>query len=315
MTSKGKVRASLRPRFPDGNAPTTLARRLQLGGDGRLWTTDGSAFHRLDEEGVVDRTVGAPPDGDRLERPGGIEIDHLGRILVQDARTGAVHVFDARGAKLLVCRPDPADYEHVQGSNRLQVSGDGSLHVQLEADYLEFGPDGSRRAVRRFPFVHPVFRPGSNEYWAGAFQGCVRRIDPAGQLALEITRHPDGNWLQTEELDVLADGSVVVYDWDRRGTPSLVVFDRDGRERRTVRLPEAVRGYLLHSTARWAAVSRYGGEAFLVDLESGDVFRVEASQTHSEDESWRLDLSPDGTELWWVHKDPLELLRFALPPD
>jgi hypothetical protein len=62
-------------------------------------------------------------------------------------------------------------------------------------------------------------------------------------------------------------------------------------------------------------VSRYGGEAFLVDLESGDVFRVEASQTHSEDESWRLDLSPDGTELWWVHKDPLELLRFALPPD
>lgn len=313
MTSHGKVRAKLRPRFPDGNAPSVLARRLQVGRDGRLWSTDGSAFHRLDEAGIVDRTVGTPREAEQLEHPGSLELDHLGRVLVQDACTGAVHVFDSGGAPLFVCRPEPTDYEHVGDSNRLVTAVDGGLYVQGGGDYLEFGPDGARRGVRRLSH-HATFRPGSEESWVIG-RNSLRRIDATGQLVVELTRHPDGDWLQPEDVDVLADGSVVVFDWARRGTPSLLVFDREGRERRTITLPEAVHGYHVRATDRWAAVTRYDPEAFLIEIESGNMFRIETATASPEEALWELGFSPDGSELWWVRRDTLELLRFALPAD
>jgi hypothetical protein len=313
MTSTGKVRAKLRPRFPDGNAPNGLARRLQVGRDGRLWSTDGSAFHRLDDDGVVDRTIGNPREADRLEQPSSLEIDHLGRVLVQDARTGAVHVFDSSGARLFVCRPEPTDYERVGDSNRLVTAVDGGLYVQAGGGYLEFGPDGARRGERSLSH-HATFRPGFEESWVVS-RNSLRRLDANGREAVELTRHPDGDWLQPEDADVLADGSVVVYDWARRGTPSLLVFDREGRERRTITLPEAVRGYHVRATERWAAVSRYDPEAFLIEIESGDVIRVEADAASPEGALWELGFSADGSELWWIRRDTLELLRFALPAD
>lgn len=314
MTSTGKLRAKLRPRFPDGSAPDVLARRLRRGGDGRLWSTDGSAFHRMDESGLVDRTVGSPREPERLDQPGSLELDDLGRVLVQDARTGAVHVFDSAGARLFVCRPEPTDYERVGDSNRMQTAADGGLYVRGGGgDFLDFGPDGTRRGVRQIPF-HATFRPGSEEAWVPS-RSWLRRIEASGRVAVELTRHPDGDWLQPEDIDVLPDGSVVVYDWDRRGVASLLVFDREGRARRTIPLPDDVRGYHVCATERWAAVSGYDPRAFLIELESGDVSRVEATTTSPEEAGWELGFSPDGSELWWVRTDTLELLRLALPAE
>jgi hypothetical protein len=315
MTSNRKVRASLRPRFADGSTPDVLARRLQLGGDGRMWTTDGSAFHRLDEAGMVDRSVGALPQADRLEQPGSVELDHLGRVMVQDARTGAIHVFDSSGSRLFVCRPDPTDYERVGDSNRLRTSGDGDLHVQRGGDYLVFGQDGVRRGVRRLAFAHGKFRPGSDERWSAEFHGTIRRIDASGDVGLELTRRRDGAWLQPRDLDVLPDGSIVVYENGEAGSNQILVFDREGRELRAIELPQDERNYHVRATARWAVVSRYAPRAMLVDLDSGTLFRVEPNVTSPEKALWELGFSPDGTELWWIRRDTLELLRFALPAD
>src|SRR5205814_297968 len=104
MRADGTVRGSLRPRHQDGRLVDTVA-GLCTAPDGRIWACDQHALLRLDDDGVVDFTLGRDPRLEDLDKIAMVTGDRHGHLYAVDERTGAVHVFDAEGKKLRTCKP------------------------------------------------------------------------------------------------------------------------------------------------------------------------------------------------------------------
>jgi hypothetical protein len=312
LTADGSVLGSLTPHFDDGREEPDLARALRREGDRKLWTSDGVALYQLDDEGAVVRTVGAAPEAAALTEALRIQVDHLGRVLVQDRRTGAIHLFDRTGGRVgLATYPEEHRHEVWAGSD-VSVRDDGRFLVPVGGTTLEYSPDGTLMGETKLELRHPCFQSGLGSAW-GFRDGELLRMASDGRLLSSIQRFPDGQWLSGGDIAVGPDGSLVVYGGVRgEEFHRLVSYDAEGEHPRSLRIPFEIQGSpIVHGDL--VVLEFFGPVVHLVDLEKGTVQRVSVDRPGEAKANWSYGISPDGHELWAVSSKTLTLYRFELP--
>jgi hypothetical protein len=321
MGRDGSVRAKVAPRFPDGRVEDGLTRHARVAPDGRIWATDGQRLLRLDEQGVVDLQVGAQADPEVLAEPSAAAIDVFGRVLVQDGATASVHVFDGKGKRRFVCRPEPTDFEDPSSIAHLAATRDCGVVAESGRGgvYVRFGPDGTRlgRIEVGANGRSLVFSPASDVAYGGRFgQGFVR-LGTDMQTLATFDRAPDGSFLSGADAPAVApDGAVAVLDGNsvRRTKPGLrlVLFETaDPKVSRAIELPDATPAYCLALGPNWAAVAGYKAEALLVRRADGRLVRVRVPGVEQGKQSWRFGF--DGEDLVALEVGARKIHRFALP--
>ena len=317
------IRAEFTPRFPDGHA-FDVGRVVRSPADGRLWTTDGTALLRLDDDGLVDRVLGAGPDATSLGRlaavaagPGG----PAGDLLAVDARTGAVHVFTLAGERLRVLTPDTGDFSGALSLPNLAVAPDGSVFLaggitlNDRDEYVHFAPSGER--VGRVPAGSGSsnewrFRPDGGR-WVAHYE-TVELIDAGGTTVTVVRRRPGGAWLrQLNAAAAFPDGGLAVADGG-----GVHLYGPAGEPLRTLPLPtgwppEVAAG------ADWVATAEIADDAagVLLTPRSGGAVRrfVPPGEAEADEEDIAVVplTDPTGRELWLFRPADRRVDRYALP--
>ena len=313
LGTDGSVRATLTPRRTDGRAVDPWW-SPQLDSQGRLWVADGDSLLRLDDDGRVEEILGAEAAGPSLGRIVDARVDGSGRIHALDARTAAVHSFDASGLVTGVCghtRP-PGEFPFVV---KLLVGASGEVwspdDVRRTPSHLVSCDGGSRRV---WPDKsEPLYPRPDGSFWAKGFME-LRLVSEGGSRGIQ--RSSDGRWLEELAATAMApDGAVAVesqpHVWP--GTPvarTLELYDRYGVPQRTIALPEACPGRLFAYDGAhlflWAP-----GEVRVLDVEGHPLQRiaVRASEGHE-----LLPQVAPGEEIWLVDPHTRRVHRFARPP-
>lgn len=321
LGERGEVRAALSVTPPKEISLGRLAQRARVAPDGALWTTDENALLRLDADGRVDAVVGRLPSPERLARRGATCIDHLGRVLIQDAKTGCLHAFDASGARLFVARPDPGDFERITGIETLSVEPDGTVHVPSDARRatVRFSTQGTRLGLGRSrgdlssPLPDAFASEGSRwEERERGFDGSELRHVADRRTLAEVRRTVAGRWFDHSGVRAFAadrSGGLVVLHAGREPELDRGVsfYDADGTPRGMAPLA----GNRLAVCDRWVAVSDFGCEAQLLRRSDGSVRSFVAPVEKGS--ACTFGFSPDGSELWVVASAGPTLYRFALP--
>jgi len=327
MDLDGTLLETIAPRRSAEEPPTDFARRFAVAPDGAIWCTDGTAIYRLGADGIVDRVLGAAPSADVLRNPDSSFIDRCGRILVKDARSGAVHAFDETGASLFVCTPEPGELQRVT-LGCLAVDERGHIYVANKLHhgwqtkpqiFLRFDEEGRRIGMVDLGFKEVVFDPSRPARWAEHPMSFLSLIDEKGEILAEARRRPDRRWFrQVDAFDVLNDGTLVVVDGpdigtrDQEGT-SIVICDRSGSPLRMLPVPVDRWFHLVAASSRWIALGAHGSRQLLVRVADGAVFDFDPCRGEENKNAWRYGFSPDEGELWGVEVGALKLHRFALP--
>jgi len=294
---------SFQPMRRDGTHDLDMDRLLRVAPDGRLWTSDRHELYRLDDAGVADLVLGPETRDDVLRSSERGTIDVLGRVLVQDAASGSVHVFNAEGGKLAVCRVLPSERPgDVPPEGLLSWkagpfggAADGSVWIRTREGQAIFDASGERRETRVAP----------------------KRLDDArDRTALEaIQTRPDGTWFEQRLVRArLTDGRLVIAedsDLSRRRPPSLHLYTAAGEPLRSLALPRELRVGQLCIGPRWVVVGGWSPPWALVRLEDERVFRFEPEL--GERTSWNPGQTPEGRTLLFLDVRGLELVRYELP--
>jgi len=312
MSASGQVVARLDPHFADGHK-LDVNQRIVAALDGGWWTTDGTAFLHVDRTGLVDRIAGRAPDAERIDSADGVAFDALGRCLVGDKRTGAVHVFDESGARLFVCTPAPQDdqgCEMVVGAPDGRVLAGGGFAQAFtggDEEFVCFSPSGERmgtmgNTLGRIPETW-LFQPQGAKRWVIDWteialvdsDGVVRRID----------KRPDGTWLrEASEASVAPDGSLAVI------SESLCLYGPDGEPSKMIPLPEGSHADEVAFDGRRIALV-LDGALYLGDLDKSGWTRYAFPSETSGFSA--IGFSRDGTRLRTVPFRSSRLLEFRLP--
>lgn len=313
MDLDGTVLGRLTPRFVDGRQPRRVSVRPAVDADGRLWISDGDAFLRLDETGLVDRVVGSPPAADAIDLPGSAAIGPQGRVAVLDDRDRSVHVFAPDGRRLASGSAAPDDFERAREglSTRMAMAPDGRVYVQsyLFSDRLVvFGPDGRREGIVQLG-DGLAFDPRGGRRWMLQSDGYAGEDlvlqEQDGHVVTTIRRNPDGTWFQGRPA-VAPDSRLCVI-----GRDYLAIHAPDGELLRTFptpRLPSRAPAF----AADWVVTSWFGNEAYLFHVPDGTLHRFRVPDL-ADGAAVVFGFSPDATELWALSVADLELHRFALP--
>jgi hypothetical protein len=321
----GEVIETFELRRFDGSTEVGRFDRLYCSPSGALWTTDGRVFLRFGRDGVVDRSLGPQADASELNEPGQAFLDGRGRIAIEDQRTHALHVFDASGARLFVCRPDATDFDGNFSAESVLGLSDGNLLIHLGGDrYLRFSATGQRLERLALGGSHAApIDGGRGGYWVIPTRWrrtAVQRVGSDGSMGVRLERLEDRRWFEDViAIGAASDGALAVLE--AAGSPLtkraryLVLYSPSGSAIQTVELAEApslryARGIALGRN--WVVLSSYHPEAYLVSMGSTRVSRFECSASNAES-SWAFGLSPDESELWAVESDPPTLHRYALP--
>lgn len=322
VDADGHLRKALLPRLEDGSKESVLPHLVQIAPDGRLWTTDRRVLLRLGDDGVADRTLGSRADKGSLHEPGSVLIDPLGRVVIQDRRTHALHAFDRKGQHLFVAIPETTDFGgRAPYPNRLACGGDGSLYARTDAlagGWLRFGPDGERMGAADLGAREVVFQPRSELRWAKhGPHGDVAQLDGAGSVRLRLTRRQDRRWFEQVAMPgVSATGQAALVERHKVGKHgvSLSLFAADGSPSELWSLPTESSPREVLYTSRWILLAERDGAILMVSTEDGRSKRfVHESAAGGRKEQMIVGASPDGNELWLVQTEPLRLTRYALP--
>jgi len=314
----GRELASFVPRRETGNTDVGESSDVRIDSSGRIWGTDGQELYVFSADGVVQTRFGSAPAAHFLSKVEGVLLDGRGRIALEDARTHALHVFAASGARELVLEPGPTDFDRGDSVDDLVVAPDGRFFVQpstYKDRYLEFAPDGKRIGWTELGGERVAFTAGTGERWGASGSEYdatfVRRIGGDGGMLKQIERRPGNDFLvEVLAIGAAPDGSVAVL---ARG-PELCFYSSTAEPQRTINLAAAPRGWWKHLDhgRRWVVVSSYTNEAVLVSLAQGRAFLVRVSDG-AEGTTHAFGLSPDESELWCATLTPPALHRFALP--
>jgi sugar lactone lactonase YvrE len=326
INAEDKVTAQFSPRYADGRS-FRLIGGVQVAPDGTMWTSDRHALLRLDEDGVVDRILGASPDDDRLERIRTLAVAPDGTIYALNDRTAAIHVFDQTGKALSIMKPDPKDWSTDSGLGDITIDGDGNVYsktggrpgLRTNRGYLEFAGDGTRLGFTGLAFDEIaetwLFAPGSKRRWVIGYKA-VFLVDANGALIRTIRKRPDGTWLTNMMgAAVGPDGSLVLrnssgrFEFDRRTVLSL--YGPGGEPVRSIPLVNPTwNAEVAFDGTTIATIS--GGTVYLYDVAGGPVKKFDLPFVDAEKSYWVPFFSPDGTELWLWPAGSLELVRFKL---
>lgn len=324
LDAGGVVRSKMSPRLADGRVIEALPRRARIAPDGRMWSTDGGRLYRLDAQGVVDLEIGAKLSADVLGKPSAIAIDLLGRALIQDEDTGAVHVFDERGKRLFVCKPEPADFGTVSSIAHLAALPDGGVLVEngsgfQASSYLTFDAQGRRTAMRKDLPDNLSVSPTSGARAGTRYGGHLVFVDDAWKVRKDVERKPDRRWLVSPEGPAMGpDGTIAVVDGPEfmsrnEEPPVIALYSKDGEPIRVVPILADVHAYRVALGRDWAVLSSYGPECRLVKLDDGSVKRFVLPASDAKNQRIGFGFSPDGTELRVLDATSRKLHRFALP--
>lgn len=219
MNAQGSVVRSFTPRYANGTSlenPT-----LCLSPEGNLWATDTYSLLQINAEGHVTKRLGEAPHTDALRAIAELTVCPDGRILAADERTNAVHVFDAQGSWLHVCKPHTADQERpslVRSISQQIELGPQSIFA-IAGEW--FGADGKRREKP----------PG--------FHSLSKRLQ-------SLQRRPDGSWLQQIQTSAVAPGgALAVIDGGSLKSEGvyLSLYSATDAPVRRILLPAAVGSY------------------------------------------------------------------------
>jgi hypothetical protein len=266
--------------------------------DGSLWASDGYALVHLDAKGVVDNILGEPPNVWALGEVDGCIIDHTGRILMSDLRTQSVHVFDAEGKLLAICKLDPEDSTDY---GRLTVAPDLSIHVgnrRFAPNGVPLGIDAALGGVHRY-------QPTDGKRWE-IHLDVLHLYGSDGTELKQITHSPDGRWLVSSyECAVGPEGMLVLS-----GRKRYHLFSPDGEPLRSLQIAPPAAANLALSTSHVFAVSYE--HVWRTSLESGEIQRVKHGVEDAEHTTlvpaWREELR----ELWLANPIAKKVLRYRV---
>jgi hypothetical protein len=261
------------------------------------------------------------PPSLELESPQSAVIDHLGRIVVRDAKNGGVFVFDDLGECLFICSPKASDPKEMRipSPGHLPVDDRGNVYVPWDTKgsaHIRYDDRGHRIGAFELggDFVH--FVPGSSRRWIGSnYGGYLQLVESDGREVAVVDRRSDRKWIRwLTDFDVLPDGSLVILDpipFQVDEVAVIAFFDADGTPKSTVPIPPHA-GMDLAATADWVAVGG-GPDRTLLRRHDQTLFSFDPDVEKGDRTTWEYGFSPDGKELWAVEVDRLRLYRFALP--
>jgi len=153
MDVSGKILSQFTPRHPNGRIIDVIG-GCKVSPLGRIWVSDGECLIRLRDDGVADLVLGMGPSEDKLGKIAALTVDQQGRLYAVDERTGAVHVYDHRGTRLRVCKPDVTDFKGKLVQAHVAAAADGSVYLASDsgpdaARFIHFAPDGQRLGVKQ----------------------------------------------------------------------------------------------------------------------------------------------------------------------
>jgi len=307
MGEDDRVLASFEPRFGDGRK-VPMRGDVQIDLDGRLWVSDGQSLLELNDSGTVARIVGAPPDATRLGRIAAIALGPGDRIHAADERTGAVHVFDARGALVHVCRPDPEDFDRPASLAPLSVFEDGEVLYQS----VRFDAAG-KRLGKREPMPH-WYRGAGGRRWQRLRQGGLQLLEHDGTPLRTVERDSENRWIRgLDRVATALDGSIAITTGQTDDSQHALVFSSTGEPTHALALPPGVPGWSNFAFDGQRFAFAFGGRKLpgailLLDLE-GHAQRFDPPRAI---ELWQPFFAGGGRELWLFDGDH-SLERFALP--
>jgi len=294
-----------------------LRRNTQAAPGGRLWSTDGDQLVRLGEDGGVELTLGRAADDDALAHPGDAYIEsRAGRVVVQDQRTRALHVFDGEGRRVTLCRLTADERSKLGSLSEFALTPDGAVYAgQVETDerILRFAPDGTSDGFRRFGLYGIAFAPNGDVL--GIHDHMLERRSAHGAPLARIEKRPDGAWFRDiAGLAFAADGAFAVLDHERVDVSGdtrdacVSLFDSEGAPQRVLAVPAGVEAHALAYQGGGVLLEDWQ-RAWRMDASTGAVVALSIAEP-----SWSFGLSSDGRELWAVAEDGRSLLRYALEP-
>jgi len=336
-SSDGTVRSRWSPRHPDGRT-FTIRPGVQVAPDGRLWTSDGSSFMRLTDDGVVDLVLGDAPASTAIEGVAGLTVGSDGTIYVVSKPTGGIHVFDSGGGLLRIDAPDPTDFPGTVETAFIAVTDRGDYYVQRPAtkvhtppdEYLHFSPEGDRIGFMTF---EPRFSDGQwgpnwcfqpeTGYRCGLSgpHDTLTMVDPPNTLIREIRKRPNGKWFsRVSALAIAPDGTMATLNSELGAEPALFEVDlwtEAGDPVRTIQLPTPKKNFtgLAYDGKRIVVA---GNEEVLIISPDGSIIeRWALSETGAAKGRWQAYILPGGRKLLlhetaWNFKAPV-IHRFELP--
>jgi hypothetical protein len=278
---------------------------------------DGAEEAQLETVGVLRLDDAASPGISVLDD---VLVDPTGRIVIVDAATQLVSVFDANGKLSYRTALDRDDLVARGGWGKIALADDGSVLLAIREGWMRIDPQG--RIVGResreqgiFP-AHVLARRGLADYWRF---GSGHRIDfsqsaaDARKVGPWIDKRPDGRWLQGIVGGVVGrDGTLAVID--AAGTsatgfvPSaLCTYGSDGSPLETIGLSDMRGMPKVAILDRWIVVEDRLGLRFFERGGNCRLFRRLDAAIGSE--AWA---SPDGSELWMVDLQRMLVTRFAV---
>jgi streptogramin lyase len=280
---------------------------LAVSPDGRPWTSDGARIYRLDERGVADLALGPSQGSEELAYPEEALVDSLGRVLVRDRNTQAVHVFDSNGRRAFVCQiPQAERTEHIFFDS-MRTSRDGRLWVAIKEGLAQFDREG-----RRIASAKPSAGT-SQERRRGGWDE-LKALDPSEKVLADLKQRPDGRWLSgVQAKAILSDGRLLVLESpENKDSSSLLhLYGAKGEPLKSIELPNEGRWCRLSTSSRWILVSEYGPKFLGMRLEDEKVYRFE-TDAESKDHM-AAGLTPDGKYLLVLAGETLTLDKYDLP--
>ena len=222
-----KVRGGFDPHYAGGHLIEVRNDLLRPAPDGHLWSCDGHCLARLSEAGEAEHFIGPPPDADHLVCIAALAGDQQGHVYAVDGRARAVHVFDAHGAKVRVCKPEPADVRaRPVFSTPVTAADDGSVFLAQGGETpreICFDPGGRRTALEELDidFVAQEWhaQTGTTNLLVLGYEKAFI-ISRAGKVLRTIERLPDRRWLGLMKGAAVApDGSFAILS--ERGDESI----------------------------------------------------------------------------------------------
>lgn len=261
------------------------------------------------------------PPADALTSIRELAVGAEGTIAVFDGDANVVHLFRPDGARLrrIECAGLGLDRPSltrpvVLPNGELWLRGSGGPWVAFDALGERVAPPtvatsayGTACAPRQDGrvWVRPMYGPH------------VELQSRSGEVALRVTRRPDGRWLRNPTaLTAGPEGELCVLDgggYFDELVPVLCLYANDGAPLRV--LPAPIDG-LAHFafTHRWVVGVQYPGWLVLIDAGTGATQRADLRRaTDTERSYWEAFASPDGREAWVIELYSRTLQRFRLP--
>ena len=301
-------------------------RGARVDNEDRIWVSDGAAFFRLDNKGVVDHTLGEEPSDASIRKLHGAEIDNRGRVYLLNERTGAIHVFDRDGKRMHLCKPSPDDFTDLTSSYyRMSIGPRGETYLSDSQNrYLCFSPVGQCLGFSDLGMGpttgRPLFHPHTSKRWV-LDPHIVYLTDNDGQLLGSIASRADGKPMDRRyNVAVAPDGALAIVAGEslqgKEEALTLNLYANNAEPVKTIPMPVTGRPWRLAYGGRYVSMNTWFDNCpYFLDLENEKWSVLPCPGTDDEPAEWLGGWMPffvdDGKEVWLFRFKDRRIERYA----